>query len=108
MSVVYFIQEQPHGNVKIGITNDINNRLQGLQNGNSRNLKLLAYFPGVAAEERMLHHKLHRYRLCGEWFTPCTHIYHEIKAHKRQGFIDEHAVSQLLGDGLWNDLVEGF
>ena len=55
---------------KVGIANNPEHRLKALQTGNPTLLKIHLIIPcdNVRALERILHKKLGRYRLKGEWF----------------------------------------
>lgn len=70
-SYCYFIEDGSH--VKIGKTNDISKRMDGLQTGNGRKLRLICAIPCKTEEaalkcEKRLHKKLSHYRQSGEWF----------------------------------------
>ena len=67
-SNVYVIGEATSGLVKIGAANDSRDRLQGLQTGNPRELRLLHEEPGVGPLERTLHERFAGRHLRGEWF----------------------------------------
>ncbi|HEY6254511.1 MAG TPA: GIY-YIG nuclease family protein [Xanthobacteraceae bacterium] len=67
---VYMIQAGgEHGPVKIGVTDDVEKRLIGMQTGNHQRLVVLRLFEGGAAEERLLHERFADHRLDGEWFS---------------------------------------
>jgi hypothetical protein len=72
---LYVVQMAVTGDVKVGRTANIENRLQQLQNGVPHALKLLLHLPGQGSEERGLHDRLKPFRTRGEWFTedclPC-------------------------------------
>ena len=73
---VYLVQEQLiscKGAVKIGISTNIQRRIENMQVGNSRRLKLLATmgpFGEVKAIcfERQLHRRFKGHHVRGEWF----------------------------------------
>ena len=66
---VYFIGDDA-GRVKIGHTSQrIGKRLSGLQTGNALKLRLLAWTPGAAEDERALHAAFTHLHIRGEWFT---------------------------------------
>ena len=65
---VYFLRADGKGNVKIGFTTDIDNRIKTLSTGHFSNLILVAIVPGVPADERELHKRFAKYRVRGEWF----------------------------------------
>jgi len=68
---VYFIQEGDNGNIKIGLTNNLQKRIKTLQTGNSNILSLFAYIETNNMHE--LEKKFHKYfqycRGSGEWFS---------------------------------------
>lgn len=68
-TVIYFIQSEHGGPVKIGRADDVAKRLQGLQTGRPDKLVLLAAAPGTVADERIVHRKFNHYREKGEWFS---------------------------------------
>lgn len=69
-SSVYFIQEAGGGPIKIGFGSDPEHRLQTLQVGNPRPLRLIGAFGGGLREERALHRRFRMLRIAGEWFRP--------------------------------------
>lgn len=73
---VYFIQEGKgnHGYIKIGVSNNVNKRLDSLQTGNPRKLTLMASIkcdtPNNAYRlEKKLHKKFKSQCIRGEWFS---------------------------------------
>jgi hypothetical protein len=68
--VIYFIQRASGGDIKIGITNDLQERLSSLQTAHSEPLVCLATMNGGAYEEGALHERFKEHRLAGEWFRP--------------------------------------
>jgi Meiotically up-regulated gene 113 len=68
---VYAIREGDTNNIKIGISNNVINRVAILQIGSSLSLSIVSIWsvdnPGRI--ERLLHKKLSRYRIHGEWFS---------------------------------------
>ena len=66
---LYIIQSDMSGNIKIGRSKDPQKRLKQLQTGNPNKLKLIAFFEGEGWKEKIIHEKLRRYRLKGEWFS---------------------------------------
>lgn len=56
------------GQIKIGIAQNVRNRLRGLQNAHGDPLSLLVEFEGGREMEQRLHKALAAYRLKGEWF----------------------------------------
>jgi hypothetical protein len=67
---VYMIQAGgEHGPVKIGVTDDVEKRLIGMQTGNHLRLAVMRLFEGGPVEERALHQRFDDLRLNGEWFS---------------------------------------
>jgi Meiotically up-regulated gene 113 len=56
------------GPVKIGVANNPEDRLAGLQCGSPLQLEIVGLISGDYALERALHHRLRDDRLHGEWF----------------------------------------
>src|ERR1019366_10218846 len=69
-SIIYFIQRASGGDIKIGITIDLQTRLSTLQTAHSEPLACLATLDGGAYEEGMLHERFAEHRLHGAWFRP--------------------------------------
>ncbi len=65
----YFIQQGTNGDIKIGVTKSIKNRLNTLQTANSEKLRLLGYISGNKEIESDLHRKFIAYRTNGEFFS---------------------------------------
>lgn len=73
-TVIYFIQSEHGGHVKIGRADDVAKRIQGLATGRPDKLILLGAVPGTQADERRLHDALVTDRDRGEWFHPSTRV----------------------------------
>ena len=71
---VYFIRSGDDGPVKIGSTNNIRRRMQMLQTGSAYKLVLLRAFTGGEAEEKIIHARLSRFRISGEWFEASDEV----------------------------------
>lgn len=70
-SVVYFLQVQPDGPIKIGCTKgNVYLRVTALQQASPYELKWIGYFPGCRADEKAAHHHCAPWRLRNEWFHP--------------------------------------
>jgi len=72
--VIYFIQENDTGNIKIGYTASkcADSRLKALQTGNPERLTVLATFQGDERAERWMHAEFSQFRVAGEWFRPAA------------------------------------
>jgi hypothetical protein len=89
-SVIYVIQEQPNGPVKIGYTEGdvqdwricVKGRLESLQTGNPRRLAVVAVFDGNMKVERALHAKFWSFRLRGEWFEYVDEVCAFVETHR--------------------------
>lgn len=67
-SKVYFILCQATGRVKCGVASDPRTRLASLQVGSPTPLKLVAEIDGSESKERLIHRRLERWHIHGEWF----------------------------------------
>ena len=65
---LYLIQNPITNDLKIGISNEPQRRIEELQNTNGRQLNLLYTIPGKSELEKSLHTKFSHLRLKGEWF----------------------------------------
>jgi len=72
--VVYFVKSETAGLIKIGITDDLENRFYALQMGSPVKLELLASVPGYANEESGLHTRFQELRHHGEWFEATSEL----------------------------------
>lgn len=78
--VVYFIQGEDGGLIKIGTTNNLKIRFLNLQNSSPVKLKLLAsanifeYYSEIQMHEKFAKHRRH-----GEWFEPVPELLDFIK-----------------------------
>lgn len=68
--VIYFVQADTDGPIKIGTTTQLEQRLAALSNSDPAKLHLLATMPGDNKDEAQLHKRFRRLRLHGEWFAP--------------------------------------
>ena len=81
--MIYFIQEGENGPIKIGYSNDPEQRLRKLQDGNPELLKLIAVIPGDRQRERDAHRNLEPFRCRGEWFRPNGEVFDYIERAER-------------------------
>jgi hypothetical protein len=70
--MIYFIQPQRGGPVKIGYARKPENRLRELQCGNPYPLQIVAVVDGGWTTEAVLHKRFASGRMEGEWFEPDT------------------------------------
>jgi hypothetical protein len=71
--VIYFIQDESTGLIKIGYTDGkVNDRLKALQTGCPGNLNLIYATDGDKPDERALHEQFKSARERGEWFRPAS------------------------------------
>ena len=54
--------------IKIGFSKNPIERLAIVQAQAAVKLHILASVPGTMEDEKTIHHALHHYRMCGEWF----------------------------------------
>ena len=67
-TLIYFIRSGNSDYCKIGITDNLPRRIKALQTGNPETLKCLGVIYGDAASERLIHIKLSKYKIRGEWY----------------------------------------
>jgi Meiotically Up-regulated Gene 113 (MUG113) protein len=72
--VVYFLQGETGGNIKIGYAGDVAARVATFQPGSPVKLCILATQPGGQPLEAALHRRFAAHRLHGEWFAPCEDL----------------------------------
>lgn len=72
--ILYFIRNPSTGFVKIGITDNLKQRIEHLQLASGIELETLAYVPGAAAHERDVHLVFRHSRGIGEWFSVTTEL----------------------------------
>jgi hypothetical protein len=77
-SRIYFIQAGESGPIKIGVSLQVDKRLEGLRTSSPVCLRLLATKPGEQVDEWLLHKKLASHRLHGEWFDPHEDVLAEV------------------------------
>lgn len=85
--MIYFIQEGPNGPIKIGKTGaGVEQRLEALQIGNSKKLRLLLSMPGGRRKEMELHDQFSAHWIRGEWFVPAAPLLGYIEKMKESLF----------------------
>lgn len=70
--LIYFLTEEGSSNIKIGYTTSLSARMQNLQTGNSKRLRLVGYVLGSSRIEAAFHHHYQNYKLDGggnEWYS---------------------------------------
>jgi len=77
-SYVYFISAAG-GPIKIGYTNDIQERLTRLQVSNHKEIRLLLKMPGTRETEAAIHRLFDAHRIRGEWFKRCPEIIYFVR-----------------------------
>lgn len=109
-TVVYFIQSEHGGPIKIGRADDLAKRLLGLQTSRPDKLVVLAAFPGTVADERRLHDRFGAFRERGEWFSPAPDLMDEIRniAAKKQDSVTNGDVSHKAVTGHETSTVTPF
>ena len=81
VSGVYFIQGEITGRIKIGFSNQIDKRIQTLQN--SEPLRLIHVIPNALSDtESSLHKKFSHLRVLGEWFEGTEELIQYINSLK--------------------------
>ncbi len=80
--MIYFIQEDVSGPIKIGHTDKaLQTRLNTLQANNPHNLTCIAMLDGTRVIERALHARFQLFRIRGEWFKPEPELMQYIAEH---------------------------
>lgn len=91
---VYFIGAD-EGPVKIGVTCNVEQRLQNLQTASPVRLRVLATIAGGSGLERGYHEAWSHYRLHGEWFERSKQIEQELR-HLRSRAIPPRSPSSAV------------
>lgn len=107
--MIYFIQGDRGGPIKIGCAGNPWQRLATLQTGNPTKLSVVAVVPGERAEEAGLHVRFAASRGQGEWFTPTPDLLafiDGIRAAQRDAPPKPMAVDEDMLLGLSRDQVE--
>lgn len=74
-TIIYFIQVQPAGPIKIGCTTmNVVQRLATLQECCPYELRWIGYLPGSRAKERQIHKRFSTARIRSEWFDPVPEL----------------------------------
>ena len=68
--MIYFIQPEAGGPVKIGYASNLRNRASNIQTGTWIPLVVRCVMEGDIAVEKMIHAKFAELRIRGEWFAP--------------------------------------
>ncbi len=74
--MIYFIQAEGVGHIKIGFTadGDAEGRMANLQTGSPVPLRLLGTMPGTMEDEKDLQRRFASSKVIGEWFKPIAEI----------------------------------
>ncbi len=117
MAFVYIIQAGLEGPYKIGMTSNVDTRIQDLQVGNHEELRIVAAIDFQSREraqwtEKTLHKIYSRAWIRGEWFRPTIELkradaYLKIDKHRVTGFDDQkqEIVESDTSDDLDIDLI---
>ena len=77
--VVYGIQDEGNGLIKIGKASDATARRRQLQTGNPSRLRIVAWRTGYTTTESSIHRALASERVRGEWFLPSAKTINVLK-----------------------------
>jgi hypothetical protein len=80
---VYFAQASRTGEVKIGFSTQVHNRLYSLGNLRWSEMTLLGWIPGGPKRERKMHAKFDEFALGAEWFEPAPELLEFAKTSTR-------------------------
>ena len=72
--MIYFVQAGEEGPIKIGVAENVERRIAGLQVAHFVDLKLRLMLEGDDRHESYLHAKFEPYRMRGEWFKPVVQL----------------------------------
>ena len=100
--MIYFIQVENNGPIKIGTAVDPEKRLNNLQIGNHKKLNLIAVIPGKSGLESKIHRDLKGFRRDGEWFNPTTEVLDYIRNIQFAEYEIQDGVPYAV---LWRDTV---
>jgi hypothetical protein len=89
--VIYAIQAGESGPIKFGVTESLKCRLEALQTGNPRKLRVLAAVNMPHEYERTIHGWLKEERVSGEWFD----------GPKAADLVRDLRVRQKCSDHVW-------
>jgi transcriptional regulator with XRE-family HTH domain len=108
--MIYFIQSEDGGSIKIGCTELIPFRLKQLRSRTRRRLKVLAIMDGSFPEERALHDRFAHLRKEGEWFDDAPELTQFIQVNGRpwsQGMSEQGRIiaKKLVSLGLGYERV---
>ncbi len=78
-TVIYFVQSEHGGPIKIGRTDDLAMLLVNLQGSRPDKLTILAAAHGTVEQERELHRRFAATREKGEWFAPTEELLHIVR-----------------------------
>lgn len=68
--MVYFIQVENNGPIKIGVAVNPAKRFKTIQGCNHEKLVMIGTIPGAHSLETKIHRDLRKYNIHGEWFKP--------------------------------------
>jgi len=74
---IYLIADTQHNVCKIGISTNVEQRLNGLQTAYPYTLSIIGSFEGTVLDELAAHRKYSKHRLSGEWFALTDEIKNE-------------------------------
>jgi Meiotically up-regulated gene 113 len=83
-SVVYFLQAEGTGRIRIGISRRPLERIKEIRAGSSETLRLVAMIRGGKDKEAFLHDLFADARIHGEWFEATPDLVSYINAHAQE------------------------
>ena len=101
---VYFVQVRGGGPIKIGGSQSILKRLEGLQAWSPFPLDLVAHYKGGFFDESMLHEMQRDFRIHGEWFEPNPALLEIIEHVKKRKALPAPIKSEIAR--LWSVRVK--
>jgi hypothetical protein len=77
--MIYFIQEENNGPIKIGKCDNHEIRIKQLQTANPKKLTPVAVIPGTIPRETKIKKDLKEFHIRGEWYSPHKSVFEYIK-----------------------------
>lgn len=93
-SIVYFLQADYGGPVKIGYTDDLARMIANLQSSRAESIVVLAVMDGGVSAERELHSRFAVHHIRGEWYSPADDLMEFIKGLKSLHDVTKRDMSQ--------------
>lgn len=97
-TIIYFVQLEKIGPIKIGTASNLHKRLYYLQTANPYKINVLYCYEGAKEDEASWHKYFIHYNIKGEWFHPDKSIFDEIENMKN---FDIKNGNMFFFEGIW-------